>query len=146
MTRKATPKSHAAPQRLDAAIDLLCSGLRYGAVARALAAKFRISERQAQTEIARAYELLAEDEKEARPRRRGKLRTYLWRLARKAETGKDYRAAVAAAGQLARLDGLEAPAKVELSGEVTTIADTMTPVQREARIAELEQRRRELDS
>jgi hypothetical protein len=142
VTRKAPPKSQAAPQRVDAAIDLLCSGLRYGVVARALAAKFHISERQAQTEIARAYELLAEDEKEARPRRRGKLRSYLWHLARAGAKAGDYRAAVAAAGQLARLDGLDAPAKIEHSGEVA-IADAMTPVQREKRIAELEKLRQE---
>jgi hypothetical protein len=132
-----------APQRVNAAVDLLCGGLRYRQVVAELEQRFGISDRQAERDIARAYEALAEDEKESRPQRKGKLRAFLWRQARLASTASDFRASVAAAVALSRLDGLDAPQKLEHSGEVVTVADALTPVQREKRIAELERLRRE---
>lgn len=133
--------SKAGPQRVDAALDLLSAGVRYRQVAAALAERFRVTVRQAERDIARAYTALAEEDKESRPQRKAKLRAFLWRQARKAEGASDFRASVAAAVALSRLDGLDAPTQLEHTGQIA-IADTMTPVQRERRIAELEELRR----
>lgn len=133
---KARKRTTPAPQRIDRAIELLSSGMRYTQVRDALRDQFGITTRQADTDIARSYELLAKEEAEERPRRKTKMRAYLWNVCRKAEAAGDWKAVVSACKLLAKIDGLEAPTEVHVGGLAEELGQ-LTPTQRAQRIREL---------
>lgn len=135
---KSTP-----PQRLDRAIDLLCSGARYGKVRDTLAEYFSITPRQAEIDIKKAYEALAQEEQAERPRRKTKLRAYLWRIVRKAESKGDYRDVISGCRLLAKIDGLEAPTEI-IATQDAHPTEGMSSAEVRAYIRERQARREEI--
>lgn len=89
--------------------------------------------------IAAVYREMAAEAVLEAPMRRNQLRKTLQFFIQRAAADKDYRAVAAYTAQLAKIDGLNAPERVEHSGAVDVSA--MTPAQQEARLRELEAKR-----
>lgn len=109
------------PERIHAAIDLLCAGGRYTEVRDQLAAHFQVDERTADTYISEARELIRQEMAQELPQRKQQLVLYLWRLARKAEGDGKYGDAVRAAQLIAKVDGLETVQQVEMKPAVIVV-------------------------
>lgn len=133
-----------APQRLATALALLGEGKRYMAVRAALMDTFTISHSTAEADIKAAYLVIQEESEAEAPQLTARVSQRLWAVALKAERNADYAAAVSALGRFAKLHGLEPPKHVHHTGGVTEeqkqllAALSMTPVERQKRIAELE--------
>lgn len=135
------------PARLTYVEDLLASGMRSTAVVQAAMATLGVSKRTAERYVAKVYDKW---EPETRAARRAAMRAQLQRMLAMAmgdepqrrtvesssgEDGKDPQrvdidvvctdlaSAVRIADRLAKLDGLDAPSKVEHSGQVDTGPD-----------------------
>jgi hypothetical protein len=132
--------------RVQAAAQLLQTGARFTEARDQLAATFAVSTRQAERYIKAAYQDVLEAQETAeRPHLKARASHRLWTIALKAERDGDYSAAVSALGRFAKLHGLDAPKEVAVTGTMTLEQEAMlgalrlTPLERDARIAELKQ-------
>ncbi len=135
--RKGLPRLDTAA-RVARARELLESGKRTQVALRGLTDEFGVSTRAARNYVRRAFDQLAELEREQRPRRKIEMRLTLERLLASAEAAQDWKAAVQAADRLARMDGLFID-RIEM-----LVADTreggqrpMTPAEQRRRLLEL---------
>ena len=103
--------------------------------------RFEVSEATASRDIAEAQKLFADDAEKERPYLRARETARLNRIADSAEDAGEYHAAVAASRGLSKLNGLEvdviSSGPLDPGQQAMVSAMTMTPVQRQRRIAEL---------
>lgn len=92
-------------ERVDAAEELLCSGIGSGTAERQLAKRYDITTRMARNYIAKVYERWKEQTKEDAPHRREKLIRTTERFFAKAMHAKQWGPAASALNLLARLSG-----------------------------------------
>lgn len=132
--KKDTPRYD--PVKVDLALELLSRGLRSGQVAKALGERFRVTARQAQKYIAEARRLFAAMSEEKREDQRGRVATYLWRVARDSEGG-DGGTGVAAMRELSKLFGLYEPERKDVNVRSATVMVVPPPAATEAQWAAL---------
>jgi hypothetical protein len=141
-----------APQRLASALAWLADGERYLTVRNQLMETYSISHATAETDIKKAYQAIASELEAEVPQLTARVSDRLWRVALKAEKNADYSAAVSALARFAKLHGLEAPKKHHVTGGVTEeqkqllAALSLTPIERQRRISELEGQAGEVES
>ncbi len=82
-------------------------------------AKFKVSKATAERDIAQADALIADDAAVERPMLRIIETRRLQRVAAKAETDKQYSAVASLSREVAKINGLHAPKKIEVSQKVT---------------------------
>lgn len=116
-------------RRVKRAEELLCDGHAGRYVVEALVAEFKgtsgepIVERTAYAAVKVAYDRLAADAQDGRAMRKVQFRATLWAQYHRCITAKEYQAANRVLEQLARIDGLNAPEKIETT--ITTVSVEM---------------------
>jgi len=141
--RLSDPLDHV-PQRLLFALERIdADGMRYTAVRRAIIQKFGVSDSTAETDIKRAYDVIAQAAAAEAPQLAARVTAKLWDVAMKAEAAADstvglpgggnYGPCIAALSQLAKISGAHAPKKIE----VTTPGANLRTTDQRARIQEL---------
>ena len=125
-------------KRLDRTADLLSQGCAYRQVALEIAREFGVSLRTAERDIARIYKTWAAEESRERPQQKRRLRQFLWRCAARAYAEGDLGAAIRAAAQISKLDGLDAPEQVSYADmAIDEKVRRMTSDQQRRRLEEL---------
>jgi hypothetical protein len=124
-------------ERVAAALAELRELRAHGEIVEILARRFKVSERQARSYVAVARERLAEDTAETMPGLRDGIFRELLGIYREAKTDGDTRLALATLAKLGDMFGVDAPQRVELSGNVGISIGEMRPEDVIARIMEL---------
>ena len=106
-----------------------------------LAAKFKLVERTIWTYVKRVYERWAKEEEELRPMRRAQFRQMVMENFRLSLDSGEPGAGASTLRLLAKLDGLEAPSKVEITGQLNVKA--LDPIERRKKIEILMAKRAE---
>lgn len=119
--RKYSRNAELAPEKLDRVLDLLPLLYHPLTLERKVAAEFGVGTRQARRYIATARQEIRDKNSQTRNERREELRDTFKMLLRKATEADDPRTAVAAARELANLDGLNEPDRVEITGSMSVV-------------------------
>jgi hypothetical protein len=107
------------PERLEEVERRLALCQPHPVIERELSAAWQVTRRQVRTYLREVYARWEREAGERRPHRRNELRAQLEGLFRAAYDARDYRSAAVALDRLAKLDGLFAPERFDLTATVT---------------------------
>lgn len=125
------------PKRLLEIEEMLTSGLTRARIYDLCNTRYGIGWRQAERNIAVIHKRWNEEAAKSRPIRKTQMRIMLLGTYRKAMAAKKFNAAVQALAQVCKIDGLDAPERIEISTGMVTTEQASAALQRANYLAKL---------